>query len=211
MEYYIYKLFEQKKAEKGLGFNEISKKLRITLIGCVSIMICTMVLMVIFGYFIKQDVIYLVIVGIFLINSIILIISMLVFDKKDIKEQANRYKVKIEILNGVLQDYQMDSREKIEQLVLMYEKYIEKEEVKENRVRKAILTIGTIVASILTISFQNMGLLGVDLAGWALLASMLIMVAFIIIIAIYIDSYNSMKRKYENMIRDLKNVILLEY
>ena len=63
----------------------------------------------------------------------------------------------------------------------------------------------------LTISFENMGLIGIDFVSWIYLATILLI--FVSAAGIWIYSYtffDSFKRKYELMIKDLKELLLIK-
>lgn len=67
-------------------------------------------------------------------------------------------------------------------------------------------------AGILTISFQNLGILGINFNAWILLAVLLLMFVVLITGWIYIYKYfEPLKGSYEMMIRDLKELLLIKY
>lgn len=74
------------------------------------------------------------------------------------------------------------------------------------------MTIFSAFAGVLTISFDNMGVIGIDFISWLYVA--IILLVFIAAAGIWIYSYNffdTLKRKYELMIKDLKDLLLLKY
>ena len=102
--------------------------------------------------------------------------------------------------------------EKIEELMNIYQEYIDKETSKEKKRNRIILTIFSAFAGVLTISFENMGVIGIDFTNWLYVATFLLV--FVATAGIWIYSYtffDTLKRKYELMIKDLKDLLLLKY
>ena len=105
-----------------------------------------------------------------------------------------------------------ENKEKIEELMNIYQEYIDKENRKEKKRYRIILTIFSAFAGVLTISFDNMGVIGIDFISWLYVA--IILLVFIAAAGIWIYSYtffDTLKRKYELMIKDLKDLLLLKY
>ena len=74
------------------------------------------------------------------------------------------------------------------------------------------MAIFSALASILTISFENMGIIGINFINWLYLATFLLV--FVAAAGIWIYSYtffDTLKRKYELMIKDLKELLLIKY
>ena len=135
-------------------------------------------------------------------------------DNKDQRNHMDKYvdshKKKIEVLDEVLQSkFQINNKEKIEELMNIYQEYIDKETSKEKKRNSIILTIFSAFAGVLTISFENMGVIGIDFTNWLYVATFLLV--FVAAAGIWIYSYtffDTLKRKYELMIKDL---LLLKY
>lgn len=151
------------------------------------------------------------------IGIIILLIAMVILISVDNKDQRNHmdkyvdsHKKKIEVLDEVLQSkFQINNKEKIEELMNIYQEYIDKETSKEKKRNSIILTIFSAFAGVLTISFENMGVIGIDFTNWLYVATFLLV--FVAAAGIWIYSYtffDTLKRKYELMIKDL---LLLKY
>lgn len=154
------------------------------------------------------------------IGIIILLIAMVILISVDNKDQRNHmdkyvdsHKKKIEVLDEVLQSkFQINNKEKIEELMNIYQEYIDKETSKEKKRNSIILTIFSAFAGVLTISFENMGVIGIDFTNWLYVATFLLV--FVAAAGIWIYSYtffDTLKRKYELMIKDLKDLLLLKY
>ena len=154
------------------------------------------------------------------IGIIILLIAMVILISVDNKDQRNHmdkyvdsHKKKIEVLDEVLESkFQINNKEKIEELMNIYQVYIDKETSKEKKRNSIILTIFSAFAGVLTISFENMGVIGIDFTNWLYVATFLLV--FVAAAGIWIYSYtffDTLKRKYELMIKDLKELLLLKY
>ena len=138
-------------------------------------------------------------------------------DNKDQRNHMDKYvdshKKKIEVLDEVLESkFQINNKEKIEELMNIYQEYIDKETSKEKKRNSIILTIFSVFAGVLTISFENMGVIGIDFTNWLYVATFLLV--FVATAGIWIYSYtffDTLKRKYELMIKDLKDLLLLKY
>ena len=138
-------------------------------------------------------------------------------DNKNQRNHMDKYvdshKKKIEVLDEVLQSkFQINNKEKIEELMNIYQEYIDKETSKEKKRNSIILTIFSAFAGVLTISFENMGVIGIDFTNWLYVATFLLV--FVAAAGIWIYSYtffDTLKRKYELMIKDLKDLLLLKY
>lgn len=154
------------------------------------------------------------------IGVMILLIAMVILISVDNKDQRNHmdkyvdsHKKKIEVLDEVLESkFQINNKEKIEELMNIYQEYIDKETSKEKKRNSIILTIFSAFAGVLTISFENMGVIGIDFTNWLYVATFLLV--FVAAAGIWIYSYtffDTLKRKYELMIKDLKDLLLLKY
>ena len=138
-------------------------------------------------------------------------------DNKDQRNHMDKYvdshKKKIEVLDEVLESkFQINNKDKIEELMNIYQEYIDKETSKEKKRNSIILTIFSAFAGVLTISFENMGVIGIDFTNWLYVATFLLV--FVAAAGIWIYSYtffDTLKRKYELMIKDLKDLLLLKY
>ena len=88
---------------------------------------------------------------------------------------VDSHKKKIEVLDEVLESkFQINNKEKIEELMNIYQEYIDKETSKEKKRNSIILTIFSAFAGVLTISFENMGVIGIDFTNWLYVATFLL-------------------------------------
>lgn len=93
----------------------------------------------------------------------------------------------------------------------IYQEYIDKETSKEKKRNSIILTIFSAFAGF-NHFFENMGVIGIDFTNWLYVATFLLV--FVAAAGIWIYSYtffDTLKRKYELMIKDLKDLLLLKY
>lgn len=75
-----------------------------------------------------------------------------------------------------------------------------------------IVALFSALAGILTISFENMGVVGIDFSSWLYFATLLLIVVSGTAAYIYLNNFfNPLKRKYELMIKDLKDLLLIKY
>ena len=136
---------------------------------------------------------------------------LLGIDNKDQKKHMDKYvdshKRKLEILEKVLiTEFGIKSKEKVGELINIYQEYVDKKKEEEKRRNGIIVTIFSAFAGVLAISFENMGLIGINFVNWIYLATFLLV--FVAAAGIWIYSYtyfDSLKRKYEMMIKDLKD------
>ena len=106
-------------------------------------------------------------------------VVLITIDNKDQKNHMDKYvdshKKKIEVLEEVLENkFKINNREKIEELINIYQEYIDKENRKEKKRNSIILTIFSAFAGVLTISFENMGVFGIDFISWLYVATILL-------------------------------------
>lgn len=216
MEYYILKFYENEKQkcdEVEQGFNRFEPEVKRLVIGCLIAMIVALVEMVVTLFLFPN-------LHWYLVGCIVLLIALLMFlriDSKDQKKNMDKYvgsyKKKIDILESVLKsEFHISKKEKIEELISMYQEYVDKKKEAEKRRNSIIVTMLSVFAGILTISFENMGLIGLDFSSWIYVATILLIFVFIASVWIYSYTYvDSLKEKYEMMIKDLKELLLLKY
>lgn len=135
-------------------------------------------------------------------------------DQKDnVSKYANSHKKKIEILNNVLKnEFGIDGKDKIQELIDIYQDYVNKEVEKEKKYNRVIVAICSALAGVLTISFENMKQIGISFNSWIYLAVLLISLAALATLIIYSNTFlDTLKVKYEMLIKDLKELLLIKY
>jgi len=216
MEYYILKLYQEEKKkcpDVEQGFDRFEPKIKRIVIACLVVMFVACVEMIVTMLLFPKLLWY----SIGLIVCVVALFVLLRIDNKDQKKHMDKYvdshKKKLEILERVLAaEFDIKSEEKLNELINIYQEYVDKKNNEEKRRNGIILTIFSAFAGVLAISFENMGLMGIDFANWIYLATILLI--FVAAASIWIYSYtyfDSLKRKYEMMIKDLKELLLIKY
>ena len=213
MEYYIMKLYQEEKKkckEVEQGFDRYEPKTKKIVLACLVVISAACLEMVLSLLFWKNIVHY-------LIGSIICVISMIalcfvdnMYQKNHMEKYVDSYKKKLEILDEVLRtEFGIRTKEKLEELINIYQRYIAKKKEEEKNRKAIIVTILSTFAGGLVISFENIELIGIDIVKWISLALFLFIVVAIVIIYIYSYTYfDSLKRKYEIMIKDIRDLML---
>lgn len=216
MEYYILKCYQEAKnrcSDIDQGFNRFEPKIKKIVIACIIAMFASCAEIIFAMLLLPKQLWY-------CIGVMILLIAMVILISVDNKEQRNHmekyvdsHKKKIDVLDEVLESkFQINNKEKIEELMNIYQEYIDKETSKEKKRNSFILTIFSAFAGVFTISFENKGVVGIDFTNWLYVATFLLV--FVAAAGIWIYSYtffDTLKRKYELMIKDLKDLLLLKY
>lgn len=216
MEYYIMKKYEDVRnndTEVEKGFKRFSIKTRriiyilfaTMILGCIEMLVTLIVL--------PETVWFLV--GMFF--CIIPVIILLVMDNKDMKlhldDYVKSYSKKLDLLDKVLKDsFGIDTKEKVIELVEKYKKDVDVREKEEKARNKLILTLFSGFAGILSVSFSNLDIIGLDFNSWIYLVA--VMLIFIGGIGLWLYSFkyfDTIKKKYTYMIKDLEDLIFKKY
>jgi glucan phosphoethanolaminetransferase (alkaline phosphatase superfamily) len=216
MEYYILKMYQEAKkncSEVEQGFDRFEPNTKRIVIGCLVAMFISCAEMIITMLIFPQKLWYFI--GVIICVSALFVVLRI--DSKEQKKHMEKYvdshKKKLKILYNVLSDeFQINTKEKLNSLISLYQEDVEKKKDEEKKRNGFILTIFSVFAGVLTISFENMGLIGIDFVSWLYLATILLI--FVSAAGIWIYSYkyfDSFKRKYELMIKDLKELLLIKY
>ena len=215
MEYYILKLYQEAKKkcpDVEQGFDRFEPKIKKIVIVCLVVMLAACAEMIVTMLLFPKQLWYFIGVSL----CVVALFVLLGIDNKDQKKHMDKYvdshKRKLEILEKVLiTEFGIKSEEKVGELINIYQEYVDKKKEEEKRRNGIILTIFSAFAGVLAISFENMGLIGIDFVNWIYLATFLLV--FVAAAGIWIYSYtyfDSLKRKYEMMIKDLKELLLIK-
>ena len=216
MEYYILKDYEKKLESDNQikeGFNRFSEKEKKWAIIWFVVLTISLLVAIITLIKFQKELWYLLWLGI----SIICVLALWRLDtqnqKRYMREHKESYKRRLEILENILrQEFHLETREKIEELIEIYQEYVTRKNQEEKERKKIILLFFSACAGILTISFQNLGILGINFNAWILLAILLLLFVGLITGWIYIYKYfEPFKGSYEMMIKDLKELFLIKY
>lgn len=217
MEYYILRCYQEaknKSPEVEQGLNRFEPKIKKVVIACFSVLLGAYAESVLTMLFLPKQFWSFIGMGLMLVSMGVLIWV----DEKDKKKHMDKYvnsnSKKIELLEDVLKDskFNINNRKKIEELISIYQEYIEKEIGREKKRYRMIVALFSTLAGILTISFENMGVVGIDFSSWLYFATLLLIVVSGTAAYIYLNNFfNPLKRKYELMIKDLKDLLLIKY
>lgn len=216
MEYYILKLYQKeiKKCSDGrLGLKKYEPKIKKFVIIYFIIIVAAAIEMIFTIALFPNKFWY----G---IGVIVMGGAVIVFFKLENKNQENHmdkymdlHKKKLRTLEKILKkDFNIKSRKKIEGLISIYQEWINKEKKKKKKRNRIIISLFSTVAGFLTISFQNMGIIGISFLNWLYLASFILLFTTMTVICIYSSNICiTLKKSYEMMIKDLKELLLLKY
>ncbi len=216
MEYYILKCYQEEKKkcpDVEQGFDRFEPKIKIIVITCLILMFIACAEMIMTMLLFPKQLWYLV-GAIFCVVALFVLLGI---DNKDQKKHMDKYvdshKKKLEILENVLMtEFGIKTEAKLNELINIYQEYVDKKKEEEKRRNGIILTIFSAFAGVLAISFENMGLIGIDFTNWMYIATFLLV--FVAAASIWIYSYtyfDSLKRKYEMMIKDIKGLLLIKF
>lgn len=216
MEYYILKDYKKKLESDNQikeGFNRFSEKEKKWAIIWFVVLTISLLVAIITLIKFQKELWYLLWLGISVICDLALWRLDTQNQKRYMREHKESYKRRLEILENILrQEFHLETREKIEELIEIYQEYVTRKNQEEKERKKIILLFFSACAGILTISFQNLGILGINFNAWILLAILLLLFVGLITCWIYIYKYfEPFKGSYEMMIKDLKELLLIKY
>lgn len=216
MEYYIFKMYEkEKKNNQDIepGFKRFPKQIKrifkmfftVMILGGVEMFVATIVA--------RQSLWSALGVIIVVVTAMVLAYIDARDQNKNMEKYIGSYQKKLELLYDLLvKEFNIDTRKKVDELIAVYQRNINKKEKEEKRRNKIAFTILTGVSGVLSISFANMDKIGIDFSGWVYLAT----VVSLLVVAggswVYFCSYfDPIKKKYESMIKDLRDMQLMKY
>ena len=216
MEYYILKCYQEAKKKcpyVDQGFDRFEPEIKKIVIACLVAMFTSCAEIIVTMLLLPKQLWYCIGIIILLI-AVVILISV---DNKDQRNHIDKYvdshKKKIQVLGEVLESqFQINNKEKIEELMNIYQDYIDKETSKEKQRNRIIFTIFSACTGALTISFTNMGVIGIGFTDWLYVATFLLVIVAAAEIWLYSYTFfDTLKRKYGLMIKDLKELLLLKY
>lgn len=216
MEYYIYNLYKEKKNKddrlKNSG-NAKDKWIENTMrILFVILLISCIVTIMMIGLRLN-----IVITTLSLIIMLITIIGLFVLynydEKKNVEKHIETHITKVDILYDIITNrYNINTKEKVNELINMYESVIEKKENEEKRKSSLIKIFMSGYAGVMSISFANMSDVGLTLDVWIGIAVIISLYAVAIASAVYVpEIFDSTKKKYTRMVKDLNDILLIRY
>ena len=215
MEYYILKLYQKEKQEcpdVEQGFSRFGKKKKY-IVSCLIIMIVSMIEIIATVLLYPERLYYFGGIILLMIAGIILTLINNKDQKDNVIKHVDSHKKKIEILNNVLKTkFGIEGKDKIQELIDIYQDYVNKEVEKEKKYNRVIVAICSTLAGVLTISFENVEQIGISFNSWIYLAVLLISFAALATLIIYSNTFlDTLKVKYEMLIKDLKELLLIKY
>ena len=216
MEYIILKLYQnekQKSPDVEQRFSKFETKVKIFVIGCFTAILLSSLEMIATLLLYPNQWWY--VIG--AIISLVALFILLWIDNKDQKEHmdiyADSHKKKLEILEKILStEFCINNKEKYEELIDLYKQRVEKKNEDEKKRNKIIIKAFSALSGILTILFENRGVIGIDVSDWIYWATILSIL--VVAASTWIYSFTLLdaeKRKYEMMIRELKEIMLIKY
>lgn len=214
MEYYILQCYQNKKKEcpeiKPVG-KTFGYKAKVGSGICTIIMFVSCIIAIIT---MVQSSYFSFIGDFFIIGSII---GGTIIERKEQKKHLDQYiemyQKKLEILEQILLvEFNINSKEKIEELINLYQRRLDEGKERRKKRNGIALTVLSVFASTLTISFENMNIIGLNFNGWIRIAVILVMVVFAECIWLWlVSNLDLTKEKYEMMINDLNGLLLTRY
>lgn len=218
MENYILKLYQrekQKYPEVEQGFDRFKPGIvRWVVIGCFIGMIASCVGMIMtILLFPKQLRYYNTGAVALLIFMVIALVIDNINQKKYIDKYIDSHKKKLIVLGKVLKkEFNIKDKNKILELINIYQECVDRKIDQEKEGKRIITRVGAAIAGILTCLFQNISAIEMGFnSGIYLVATWIIFAVAIEILKCIYTFCNPLRREYEIMIKDLKELLLMEY
>ena len=211
MEYYIMKMYLQEKEkceDLEQGFNRLSNKRKWQLIVLVGIMMIAYIIMCLGLYYWKEK-------AWILIPATVLTLCVVGFrviknndEKENLDKYAKTYEKKLTVLKDILETkYGVTSKEKLVELIYLYQRIVDAKEQEEKRKNTIILTIFSVFAGICSITFTNLVVMGISFVEWLAVVLIILFLVLIVAFAIYTDIlFDTIKKDYLGMIKDLEEL-----
>ena len=141
---------------------------------------------------------------------------LLILDNKDqtinTDQHTEEYLKKIKLLQDIIKEFNIDSRDKIILLIQKYNQYINKRNEEEKARNKIIVTLFSALSGLLSITFLNLDIIGINFYLWLYLSVFLLLSLCLASMCIYLYRYlDALKYHYENMVNDLESLIIYKY
>lgn len=216
MEYYIMKKYNEEKkkcSDVKHGFNKFDSKTRVIMIILLVFEVLAILQIIITYVLIPKTFWFLI--GVIIAFALIITICVVdsAFEKKSLEKHTRTHIKKIEILDTMLtKEYSVNSREKVDELINLYQKFVNKKEKEESLRNKLIYYIIAAFAGLLSVSFANLEIIGINFLTWVVLAMFLLLLVVLVSLWIYCYKYFSLlKFDYEMMIQDLEDLKFYKY
>lgn len=154
-------------------------------------------------------------VGIVVCFIVVVILSIIysIDQKKWIDKNIERYYEDLDLLQKVLNDYfQIQSKEKIIELVNQYQKTFDLKEKKEKKLYNLIIPLISSLIGLASIFFNTSGIKGMGFRGLLSFILMIIIFAAILRFGIYVfECFDKKTKRYKKMIERLEDLLFLKY
>lgn len=216
MEYYILKKYEEEKSKDNeieKGFKRFSNKVKrlIYLLLVIMAVACTEMIITLFIF---PNTVW-QLIG--MLCCIVSAFALVFIAEKDLKENLDdyvaSYSKKINILHRILKEnFSVDTKDKLDILINKYQGYIDERRDEEKKRNKLIFTIFSGFVGVLSISFSNLDVIGMNFIDWMNLAAFMIIIIGVIGVCLYSLKYiDTLQKKYKNILLDLEDVKLIKY
>lgn len=216
MEYYILKIYEneKKKHHLKLGYNRFSKKEKRVVYFMFAVMFITLVISVLVRISFHTTYTH-------LLGFVPILVALFVIFHVDKTNEKNAHNAnvqehikKIDVLYNLLKEEEINitTKTQIEALINKYNKYINDRENRNKRISKIIVTMSSVLITILTVTFQSMKDIGMQLIDWICFAIVLSTVFIVVGLLIYTSKFfDTLRLSYKKMVDDLEDVLLLKF
>lgn len=135
-------------------------------------------------------------------------------DKKDhLTSHVDSLKKRLEVLKSVLSSkFGINSKNNVEELISFYREYIDKEDANKKRYIGIVGPVFSAFACVLTISLENILIIGISFETWLYLA--IFLSCTVVLVCAWIYSYSALDtyyKKYQMMVNDLRALLLVMY
>ncbi len=213
MEYYIMKRYQKAKREASdvePGFSRFSNGQKVTVIICLVLVVASGVGLAILSQLRVSFWWCVLCVLVFAIAIIVFLIIVSKDEKQHFEKYENGKHKKLLLLYKILQEnYGVYSEEKVKELIIKYQNYVEKKEEEEKQRNKIMLTLLSGFSVVATLTIENIEKIGMGIDFWL---TCIVIAAFLFAgFGLYIYSakcFETLKKQYEVMVNDLQDLLL---
>lgn len=210
MEYYIMKLYYEKNAESN---GKSIKKNMVVIYTSIITMILTGIGMLVSFVLCSNKILPFLLLVIFVGAIVTMYVYNFIDEKRNIEFYENSYSEKLSNFGIFLKDgYGISSRNKLEELMMLYQNKVDKITIREKKRNKVFATVVTAFTAFFSLLLNNLEETGIGFYGWMELAVFCLLIVSGIMGWVYcFDSIDSTKEKYEDMLNMIKDLILIKY
>lgn len=213
MEYYILKLYQKESISEKLldRFDSDTKKKSIV---CLIVTILAEIEILVTSLLFPQKLWYLpgTIVFMVTVGACLRIIDA--DQRKHMDKYVDSHKKNLMILEKILiTELGIATEAKVRELIGIYQDFVNERTAEQQKRNKIILTSFSALSGVLSISFVNMELIGIDFIRWLYMIAMPLFfcVTGVSFCLYFYGLFDSLKGQYEMMIKDLNDLLLLKH